>query len=84
VVASFVPLVLDAADVQPGDRVLDVGMGTGEAAVAIIPAIGASGRLIGADIAPAMLESARDRPKGADLFAGSRERASVAIRCWHL
>jgi len=59
----FVPLVLSAADVQPGDRVLDVATGTGEAAVALIPAIGASGHLIGADIAPAMLESARSRLK---------------------
>jgi ubiquinone/menaquinone biosynthesis C-methylase UbiE len=59
----FVPLVLGAADVQPGDKVLDVSTGTGEAAVAIMPVIGASGHLIGADIAPAMLESARCRLK---------------------
>ena len=57
----FVPLVLGAADVQPGDQVLDVSTGTGEAAVAIVPIIGASGRLVAADIAPAMLESARGR-----------------------
>lgn len=57
----FVPLVLEAANVQPGDRVLDVCTGTGEAAVAIAPAIRASGCLIGVDIAPAMLESARAR-----------------------
>src|SRR5690349_5718231 len=36
--------------------------GTGEAAVAM-PIIGQSGRLIGADIAPAMLEAARSRIK---------------------
>jgi ubiquinone/menaquinone biosynthesis C-methylase UbiE len=59
----FVPLVLGAADIQTGDRVLDVATGTGEAAVAIIQAIGPSGHLIGADIAPAMLESARGRLK---------------------
>jgi len=57
----FVPSVLRAAEVQPGDRVLDVSTGTGEAAVAIMPVIGESGRLIGADIAPAMLDSARSR-----------------------
>jgi ubiquinone/menaquinone biosynthesis C-methylase UbiE len=59
----FVPLVLGAVDLQPGDQVLDVATGTGEAAVAIMPVIGASGRLICADIAPAMLESARGRLK---------------------
>ena len=57
----FVPLALEAACVRSGDQVLDVCTGTGEAAVAIAPAIGASGCLIGADIAPAMLESARGR-----------------------
>ena len=57
----FVPLVLEAADVQPGDQVLDVCTGTGEAGIAIVPAIGSSGCLIGVDIAPAMLESARGR-----------------------
>jgi len=56
-----VPFVIGAADIQPGDRVLDVCTGTGEAAVAIVPAIGASGRLVGVDIAPAMLQSARGR-----------------------
>lgn len=59
----FVPSVIAAAEVQAGDRVLDVSTGTGEAALAIIPVIGASGRLIGADIAPAMLEAARGRLK---------------------
>jgi SAM-dependent methyltransferase len=59
----FVPLVLAAADVRLGDQVLDVATGTGEAAVAIIPVIGPSGCLVGADIAPAMLESARGRLK---------------------
>ena len=57
----FVPSVLDAAGVDQGCRVLDVATGTGEAALAITPAIGASRLLVGADIAPAMLESARTR-----------------------
>ena len=39
----FVPSVLDAAGVDQGWRVLDVSTGTGEAALAIAPAIGASG-----------------------------------------
>jgi ubiquinone/menaquinone biosynthesis C-methylase UbiE len=57
----FVPLVLDAAGVNQGCRVLDVATGTGEAALGIAPMIGASGFLVGADIAPTMLESARTR-----------------------
>lgn len=57
----FVPLVVAAADIAAGDRVLDVSTGTGEAARAVLPCIGASGAVIGLDIAPAMLASARGR-----------------------
>jgi ubiquinone/menaquinone biosynthesis C-methylase UbiE len=56
-----VPSVLEAAGVDEGFRVLDVATGTGEAALAIAPVIGTSGVLVGADIAAAMLESARTR-----------------------
>lgn len=57
----FVPMVVAAAEVGPGDRVLDVSTGTGEAALAALQIIGTSGVVIGADIAPAMLTSARNR-----------------------
>jgi SAM-dependent methyltransferase len=59
----FVPAVISAAEVMPGSRVLDVSTGTGEAALMALPAVGPSGVVIGADIAPAMLEGARDRLK---------------------
>jgi ubiquinone/menaquinone biosynthesis C-methylase UbiE len=38
--------------------------GTGEAALMTLPMVGASGLVIGADIAPAILEAARDRLGG--------------------
>jgi ubiquinone/menaquinone biosynthesis C-methylase UbiE len=57
----FVPAVLSAAEVVPGYRVLDMATGTGEAALMTLPIVGASGLVIGADIAPAMLKAARDR-----------------------
>jgi SAM-dependent methyltransferase len=57
----FVPLVIAAAQVAPGDRILDVSTGTGEAAHAALQAIGSSGMVVGVDIAPAMLTSARKR-----------------------
>jgi ubiquinone/menaquinone biosynthesis C-methylase UbiE len=53
--------LLAAAKVAEGQRVLDVATGTGEAALIAVPMVGASGLLIGADIAPEMLTSARDR-----------------------
>ena len=59
----FVPGVVSAAEVAPGRRVLDVSTGTGEAALIALSAVGASGVVVGADIAPAMLVGARDRLK---------------------
>jgi ubiquinone/menaquinone biosynthesis C-methylase UbiE len=57
----FVPAVISAAELAPGYRVLDISTGTGEAALVALPAVGASGVVVGADIAPAMLVGARDR-----------------------
>jgi ubiquinone/menaquinone biosynthesis C-methylase UbiE len=57
----FVPSVLAAAEVSPGCRMLDVSTGTGEAALMALPATGASGFVIGADISPAIVQSARTR-----------------------
>jgi ubiquinone/menaquinone biosynthesis C-methylase UbiE len=57
----FIPDVLAAAAVKPGCRVLDVSTGTGEAAAMALPLVGAEGLVVGADISPAMLTSARAR-----------------------
>jgi SAM-dependent methyltransferase len=57
----FVPMVIAAAQVAPGDRILDVSTGTGEAALVALQAVGASGLVVGVDIAPAMLTGARER-----------------------
>src|SRR5712691_6574204 len=50
----FVPEVISAADVAPGCRVLDISTGAAAAALMALPTVGASGVVIGADIAPAM------------------------------
>ena len=55
----FIPAVLAAAAVGPGCRVLDVSTGTGAAARMAIPIVGAEGVVVGADISPEMLASAR-------------------------
>jgi ubiquinone/menaquinone biosynthesis C-methylase UbiE len=53
--------VISAVEVAPGCRVLHISTETGEAASITLPAGGASGVVIGADIAPAMVIGGRDR-----------------------
>jgi len=67
----FVPAVLAAAEVAVGDRVLDVATGPGEAAVIALSRVGATGLVVGVDIAPAMLDTAWAR------FAAQRFRAAA-------
>jgi ubiquinone/menaquinone biosynthesis C-methylase UbiE len=57
----IVPALLRAARFAPGMRVLDIAAGTGLAAEAAAAAVGASGRVVAADISPAMLDRARER-----------------------
>ncbi|WBB75800.1 methyltransferase domain-containing protein [Micromonospora sp. WMMD1128] len=53
--------LLDAADLRPGDRVLDVGSGCGEPALSAARIVGRDGQVLGLDISPAMIEIARRR-----------------------
>ena len=52
---------VDALSLQPGERVLDVGCGTGLALPALAAAVGESGRVVGVDGAPPMLARAARR-----------------------
>ena len=48
-------------DLKPGQRVLDVGCGTGQTVVQLAEAVGPTGAVVGIDIAPSLLEIARQR-----------------------
>lgn len=64
--SPFYAALFDAARLQPGERVLDVGCGFGhttlEAAVRVMP----GGTVTGVDISPQMLARARQRAAGVD------------------
>lgn len=51
--------LLSAADLQPGERALDVACGTGVIARLASEQVGSSGKVAGVDIAPDMIEVAR-------------------------
>lgn len=57
------PVLLRALDLEPGQRVLDFGCGTGEPALQIARWIGPRGSVLGLDIAGPMLDVARRRAR---------------------
>ena len=54
-------LAIDRLDPAPGQVVLDVGCGTGPTTVELARRVAPGGSVLGLDIAPSMLEVARDR-----------------------
>jgi ubiquinone/menaquinone biosynthesis C-methylase UbiE len=70
--AYFLPFLLRAARLGPGQRVLDVAAGTGIAAEAALAVVGAEGSVVTTDLSPEMVEKARQR-------LGKVSNASVAV-----
>jgi len=67
-----------ALRVQPGDRVLDLGCGTGDL-VAAVAAVGAQG--VGMDISAGMLHQAQRRRGGATLVRADAQRLPLRDTC---
>lgn len=61
--------VLDLAEVRTGDRVLDIGTGPGYLARAAAQRVGSSGRAVGLDASPEMIEQATARAAQEDSTA---------------
>jgi demethylmenaquinone methyltransferase/2-methoxy-6-polyprenyl-1,4-benzoquinol methylase len=55
-----------AANVRPGDSVLDCASGTGDLAIAFKKAVGPNGRVVGTDFVPEMLDVARTKARDID------------------
>ena len=58
---EFVPSLVRLACLAPGDQVLDIATGTGNAAEVAAAAAGPAGHVTAADDTPAMIEQARLR-----------------------
>lgn len=61
-------LVVDRAAPQPGERIVDVGCGSGALSIALADKVGPTGDVLGIDVSTPMLARARDRaPAGLPL-----------------
>lgn len=71
--AHWGPVVVGAAGVKAGDRVLDVACGTGAATLAAAERAGPSGHVVGLDANPEMLAVARRKPTRIEWVEGVAE-----------
>lgn len=55
----FTAALMAAAAAQPGERVIDVGCGCGDTAIALARAVGPAGSVLGVDVSRPMLAAAR-------------------------
>src|SRR5262245_2104821 len=76
----FVPTLLAAARLAPGQHVLDVATGTGAAADAAAVAVGLSGTVVAGDISPAMVDIARRKPHRAPVTFESFDAQALPYR----
>jgi SAM-dependent methyltransferase len=54
-------MLIEHTGIQPGERVLDIGSGTGDPAISIGLALGGNGAVTACDLTPEMLAKARER-----------------------
>jgi ubiquinone/menaquinone biosynthesis C-methylase UbiE len=71
--------LLDLAKPRPGERMLDVGCGTGIVARLAAPRVGAGGRVVGLDVTPSMLAVARTMAEHEGLAIEWREGQAEAL-----
>jgi SAM-dependent methyltransferase len=67
VLAPFAEVLLDAAGLSLGERVLDIGCGCGATTLAAARAIGIDGKALGLDLSQPMLDVARQRQASAGI-----------------
>jgi SAM-dependent methyltransferase len=67
VARSFGFAAMDAADVASGEKVIDVGCGTGTTVVELAKRVGDEGHVLGLDISPLLLSRAEERAREAGL-----------------
>ena len=76
----WAPLLVDAARVAAGERVLDVACGTGVVARIAAQRVGPAGRVVGVDLNPGMIAVARSVPASVGAPIEWLERSALDLR----
>lgn len=85
--ATVTARLLELAGAAPGQRVLDIGSGTGEPALSAGRAVAPGGRVVGIDLSPGMVAAARAAADGignVEFAVGDVETAELAPRSFDL
>jgi ubiquinone/menaquinone biosynthesis C-methylase UbiE len=77
---QWVPVLLEAAALQPGERVLDLACGTGVVARHAAAAVGPAGQVTGLDINAGMLAVARAMPPESNAIINWVEGSAVDMK----
>jgi len=80
ILAPWAPLLVDAACLAPGERVLDVACGTGVVARAAAKSVAPTGRIVGVDLNPGMIAVARSLPAPLGISIEWLERSALDLR----
>ena len=77
---AFLPALIRALEIVPGQRVLDLATGTGESALRLANALGSRGALVGADFSLSMLRRAQIKTGGTSIRLMATDAQSLACR----
>ena len=77
---AFMPSLLRAAEIAPGQRVLDLATGTAASALVLAEAVGPRGSVVGTDISWPMLRAARAKIEGRPIRLLAADGQALAVR----
>jgi ubiquinone/menaquinone biosynthesis C-methylase UbiE len=80
ILGPWAPLLVDAARLEAGERVLDVACGTGVVTRIAAKRVGATGRVVGVDLNPGMIAVARSIPAPIGASIEWFERTALDLR----
>jgi len=73
----FIRQAVKDMDIRPGDRILDLGCGSGKNAALIKEYIGKEGRILGIDLSPVMERQFLTKHKGDERISFIRQRVDI-------